>query len=227
MLKNKMNRIIEFYYRIIRNHSGIIIRSFKSVFLLLVLALISFFFRIELINDISNNKILMYAMLCVSVLYILFLKVNLGFRIVITIFKGIPFYLNEFKNNKNSIKYFLGYLVYNSLLILFGLLVLKRLYLVLSVWYNDTYILLFTYNSIISITLCGLYLEEKYELIKFSMDEVDINNLGLLNKLLLLSFPCLILVNIISYIPNMSSLLKFIFNSQTIYWEPTYGTPTH
>ena len=51
-LKLKIYSLIKLYYKIVRNHTGIQIRSFKSVFFLLVLGILSFLFREEVLNNI-------------------------------------------------------------------------------------------------------------------------------------------------------------------------------
>nr|YP_009493154.1 hypothetical protein [Ganoderma leucocontextum]AWJ63949.1 hypothetical protein [Ganoderma leucocontextum] len=102
--------------------------------------------------------------------------------------KGIPFYIEQIKTSKggNVKLQFLGFLIYNIVIMLLSLLVLVRLYSVLNIYYTDIYKMVVTYNFIIALTLCGLCLEEKYTVVRFSADEVDINNLNFIQKLLLL-----------------------------------------
>ena len=101
-LKLKIYSLIKLYYKIVRNHTGIQIRSFKSVFFLLVLGILSFFFREEVLNNISDNTKLQYLLLIACIFNILFIKVNLGFRLIITVMKGIPFYIKQIKSNKQK-----------------------------------------------------------------------------------------------------------------------------
>ena len=71
-LKLKIYSLIKLYYKIVRNHTGIQIRSFKSVFFLLVLGILSFFFREEVLNNISDNTKLQYLLLIACIFNILF-----------------------------------------------------------------------------------------------------------------------------------------------------------
>ena len=75
-LKLKIYSLIKLYYKIVRNHTGIQIRSFKSVFFLLVLGILSFFFREEVLNNISDNTKLQYLLLIACIFNILFIKLN-------------------------------------------------------------------------------------------------------------------------------------------------------
>ena len=224
-LKLKIYSLIKLYYKIVRNHTGIQIRSFKSVFFLLVLGILSFFFREEVLNNISDNTKLQYLLLIACIFNILFIKVNLGFRLIITVMKGIPFYIKQIKSNKQKKIHFFSFLVYNSILIILSIMILLILYFVLSVCYSEIYKLVFIYNFIVSFTVCGLYLEESYCKIRFSMEEVDTNKLSLLQKLFLLTLPAIVFLNIASYINSATQFLIYFKDSHTIYCEPTDGTP--
>nr|YP_009493079.1 hypothetical protein [Ganoderma tsugae]AWJ63874.1 hypothetical protein [Ganoderma tsugae] len=222
-----LNKLLCYYYKIVKNHTGIIIVSYKSVIFLLLLGIISYFFRIELLIDIPNNSVLQYVILMGSVFNILFIKLNLGCRLVITTLKGIPYFIREVKNGKVKYIYLIGFIIYNMVLIYLSIIVLFRLYSVLSVCYNDIYKMVFIYNSIISFTLCGLYLEEHYNEITFSMEEVDINKLSLLQKLLLLSLPAIIFMNLTTNITYGALILKNIIFGYTIYCEGGDVSPDH
>nr|YP_009493142.1 hypothetical protein [Ganoderma leucocontextum]AWJ63937.1 hypothetical protein [Ganoderma leucocontextum]WVH38031.1 hypothetical protein [Ganoderma leucocontextum] len=214
-----LNKLLGHYYKIVKNHTGIITVSYKSVIFLLLLGIISYFFRIEVLINIPNNSILQYVLLMGSVFNILFIKLNLGCRLVITTLKGIPYFIREVKNGKVKYKYLIGFIIYNMVLIFLSIVVLLRLYSVLSSYYTEIYKMVFIYNSIMSFTLCALYLEEHYSDVTFSMLEVDINDLGLLQKLLLLSLPAIIFMNLTTYITYGALILKNIISGHTIYCE--------
>ena len=92
-------------------------------------------------------------------------------------------------------------------------MILFRLYFVLSVCYSEIYKLVFIYNFIVSFTVCGLYLEESYCKIRFSMEEVDTNKLSLLQKLFLLTLPAIVFLNIASYINSATQFLIYFKDS--------------
>nr|QTG38683.1 hypothetical protein [Ganoderma sp. TQC-2021a] len=226
MIKRKFEILLSYYYKIVKNRTGILSRKHKTLFFILILGIISFFFRVELLNNTSNNVILHYVLLYGSIAYILFIKVNTGFRLVVTFTKGIPFFINEYKTFKKFNYYnLIGFMFYNLILILLSLVVLFRLYSVLSICYSEIYKLIFLYNSIVSFTLCGLYLEQHYNEVTFSMEEVDINKLSLLNKLLILSLPAIIFLNMGNYISIGTQILDYIKTSHTIYCQPDDNVP--
>ena len=92
------------------------------------MGVLSFFFREEVLINIRDIIKLQYFLLFACTLKILFIKVNLGFRLIITFMKGIPFYKNEIKSKNKTKLQFLGFILYNLILILLSVLLLIRLY---------------------------------------------------------------------------------------------------
>ena len=218
MLKRRLEILFNFYFKIVKNYTGILNKNYKALIFIFMLCLTSFFFRVEVLDSIPNNVYLQNMLLYGSMAYILFIKVNTGFRLVITFTKGIPFYMNEY--NKKNIIHIIGFIVYNLMLLVLSLLVLFRLYSVLSFYYSEIYKLVFIYNSIVSFTLCCLYLEEHYSEVIFSIEEVDINKLSLFNKLLILSLPAIIFINMGNYLNIGIQFLDYIKSSHTVYCQP-------
>nr|YP_010561537.1 hypothetical protein OSR58_mgp53 [Ganoderma flexipes]UYX56908.1 hypothetical protein [Ganoderma flexipes] len=227
MILTFLNKLFSNYCKIVRNHTGFYSNNYKFILFLLLLGLASFFFRIEIINNFSNNKMLQYVLLYGSIFNMLFIKLNLGCRVVITIMKGLPYFIKEIKIGKvKNIKlYFMVFLIYNMILIFLSIIVLFRLYSVLSTCYSEIYKMVFIYNTIFSFSLCAIYLEEKYSYVTFSMDEVNIHNLNLIQKLLLLSLPAIIFLNLSTYVSYGTQFLNYLKSSNTIYCEGGDGNP--
>lgn len=67
MILTFLNKLLSNYYKMVINHTGLFSNNYKFIFFLLLLGLISFFFRIEFVNNVSNNTILQYVLLYGSI----------------------------------------------------------------------------------------------------------------------------------------------------------------
>ena len=125
MLKRRLEILFNFYCKIVKNYTGILNKNYKALIFIFMICLTSFFFRVEVLDSIPNNLYLQYMLLYGSMAYILFIKVNTGFRLVITFMKGIPYYLNEIKIGKvkKITLQFIGFIILNVILILFSVVV--------------------------------------------------------------------------------------------------------
>ena len=141
-------------------YTGYRFRNIPLLIGLLCTGFISLFFRESVITSLSDYPILLHILFYNCNLYIVFLQFNLGCRLTITFWVGLPQFYNGIKSGKQLFKHYLpGFLVYNITLSVLSILVLLRLYSVIRGYVPALYDVINIYNVLFSYVLYRIYMD--------------------------------------------------------------------
>ena len=201
--------LIKIYYRIYRLPTGFQTNNKFFLFLIILIGLTSIFFRIEVYPLSPNFTSTLCLLLYVAFTNMIFIKFNIVLRIFSILDKGIPFFIK-------SKKYFsfLSYLILNSILIIFSLLLLLRFYLFLYEYNKEILSCYFLYTSVFALILFNIYFVFKYEQISYDSIDNKAINLNFFLVLLLSALPLALLLNAVPYLSDG------IKNYVTIHCQP-------
>nr|YP_009493225.1 hypothetical protein [Ganoderma calidophilum]AWJ64020.1 hypothetical protein [Ganoderma calidophilum] len=87
--KENFNRILLFYYRIVKIHTGYRIPNKICLFIIIV---VSIFLRNDFLNSYKENYIILSMLFFLVVVNMIFIQFNLLCRITVTLYKGIPYF---------------------------------------------------------------------------------------------------------------------------------------
>jgi len=184
---------LNYIYTLIRMYTGYRIRN---IFLLVILFLFStliFFFYKEFYTLILKDPLLGITLILILCGFISYLQFNLGCRIIITLTKGIPHFLN-ISANKDNMLLFLGFMIYNLFLVYFSFSIIYKTSLLLY-WYDSTLFDLFYINNLlISTVLLSSYLYVHYEGYSLTMSQKYKIGNGLLIRSFILLMPLIIVL---------------------------------
>ena len=165
-IKEKFNRILLFYYRIVKIHTGYRIPNKIFLFIIIIVSVASIFLRNDFLNSYKDNYIILSTFFFLGVLNMIFIQFNLLCRVTVTLYKGIPYFnhsirwcvrygyigLSYFK------KLYFGFLLLNLYIIIMGIVVLTRLYSFIYTYDINIFQFIIVYNAIISVFLYITYI---------------------------------------------------------------------
>ena len=148
MHKNLFLNLINYYFRIVKlqtNYTGL---NIFFTLLLFLLAFISIFLNKSIFLHFYNYPNLLNLILYSGLYYSLFLGVNTLTRIFLVLFKGIPFFNILIKINNKAVPYYIGYLIFNTIITIFSVLIIIRLSRFYLDYYGNSFIGFMLYESI-------------------------------------------------------------------------------
>ena len=163
--------ILKRYIKACRLQTALFLKNIYVLLFICCLSVAAFFLRDDIFLQLSDYPVQRRILISCSMLYVVFLKANLGCRITLLLTKGLPFFLN---NNKNRF-YCLFYVFYNIYLIVFSLLTLKRIYTFMYTYNAELCINFFKLNCTFACTLLVLYIYFYYNNIDYEkIDKQDV-----------------------------------------------------
>nr|UDY67679.1 hypothetical protein [Ganoderma lingzhi]UDY67713.1 hypothetical protein [Ganoderma lingzhi]UOL49757.1 hypothetical protein [Ganoderma lingzhi]UOL49977.1 hypothetical protein [Ganoderma lingzhi]UOL50198.1 hypothetical protein [Ganoderma lingzhi] len=96
-IKEKLNRILLFYYRIVKIHTGYRIPNKLFLLLIIIVSVASIFLRNDFLNSYKENYIILSMLFFLGVLNMIFIQFNLLCRITVTLYKGIPYFKHSIR----------------------------------------------------------------------------------------------------------------------------------
>ena len=148
MLKNLFFKLINYYFRIVKlqtNYTGL---NLFFTLLLMILAFLSIFLNKTIFLHFYNYPNLWNLILYSGLYYSLFLGVNILTRVANVLFKGIPFFNILIKLDKKAYSYYYGYLIFNTIITIFSVLIIIRLSRFYLDYYGNSFIGFMLYESI-------------------------------------------------------------------------------
>jgi hypothetical protein len=226
-LKHKFNLFLNHYYKIVRLYTGYRITNIPFLLFVLFIGILSIFIRIDLLSNLSNYPIVLNILLAIGIINITFLQFNLANRLTITLLRGIPYFYQEIRytNKKYMKSYLIAFLIYNTFLITLTFLVLLRLYTVLNYYSPVLYYLTMLYTITTSYVLFRIYIEFNFSKYNYVLDPQKVYSYKLIHKILLLTFPLLLLLNAYPMINKLLFLSNYyLIEYNTIHCDPIDNT---
>ena len=230
-IKEIFNRILLFYYRIVKIHTGYRIPNKLFLILIIIVSVASIFLRNDFLVVYKDNYFILSMLFFMGVLNILFIQFNLLCRITITLYKGIPYFHKTIKwcttygyiGLSYYKKLYFSFLILNLYLIVMGVVVLIRLYSIIYTYDLSLFQMILVYNILISLFLYFSYINRNIDHYDFKGKIIlgEDENLSFITKLILLLLPTLILLNLFSYFDV--NLIPKISIIKTIYCDPKDG----
>lgn len=147
MYKNLFLNLINYYFRIVKlqtNYTGL---NLFFTLLLMILVFLSIFYKTIFLH-FYNQPNLLNLILYSGLYYSLFLGVNILTRVCNVLFKGIPFFNILIKLNNKAYSYYYGYLIFNTIITIFSVLIIIRLSRFYLDYYGNSFIGFMLYESI-------------------------------------------------------------------------------
>nr|YP_008854757.1 hypothetical protein Gasi_Mp47 [Ganoderma sinense]AHA41757.1 hypothetical protein Gasi_Mp47 [Ganoderma sinense] len=126
-IKNTIKLILSNYYKILKLQTGYNGMNLFQSFLILIFGILTLFLREDIFISLNNYPKILILIWFSGIFYSLFVGINLLCRLTLIPLMGIPFFKKEIKKNKEVLKFFIAYLIFNISLIVFSILVLIRL----------------------------------------------------------------------------------------------------
>ena len=218
MLKNCLLKLINYYFKIVKlqtNYTGL---NLFFTLILMILAFLSIFLNKTIFLHFYNYPNLLNLILYSGLYYSLFLGVNTLTRIFNVLFKGIPFFSIFIKINNKAISYYYGYLIFNTIITIFSVLIIIRLSRFYLEYYGNSFygFMLYELTMILLLFINHIYhtfTQEKYEL-----------NLNEVIKPTILQIFLLLVVPTLGFLCSFTNILSYLNIFDTIHCEPGDGT---
>ena len=196
-LVNLFKSIFNYYYIIINLHTFYRIKNIYFLFFLLLISIFSIFLRKDIFSEI-HNPILLNIIIFSGIIYVIYIQYNLYCRLTFTFGKGLPYFLNEikYKRIENIHSYFIGFLVYNILMLILSFLLIIRIYIFIYEYNELLFYVVFYYGIFASMLMYYKFITSYYRYTVFGMDPNKMQNIKLINYIISLVFPFLLLLNV-------------------------------
>lgn len=96
-IKEKLNLILLFIYRIVKIHTGYRIPNKFLLLLIIIVGVASIFLRDNFLDYYKDNFILLSTLFFLGVLNMIFIQFNLLCRVTVTLYKGIPYFKHSIR----------------------------------------------------------------------------------------------------------------------------------
>ena len=125
-----ISKFLNYYFKIIRLETGYKPSNKYTLLLIFLVSIVSLFFRNYIYSNFTDYPIIISMLNLTIISYIIFIQFNTFNRLILILCKGLPYFYNEIKiNNLVSIlTYLLGYLMYNTMLLILSVFILQNLY---------------------------------------------------------------------------------------------------
>nr|WVH38042.1 hypothetical protein [Ganoderma leucocontextum] len=217
-LKILLKKSVNYYYKIVKLPTGYTGLNFFLSLLVILLGLFSIFLGKDIFNYLSNYPNLIKLIIYSGFYYSLFLGINLFCRVTTTVFKGIPFFIRLIKINKSTLKYFIGYLVFNIFLTVLSIFILIRISTFYLNYYGDSFYGFMLYELTIILLLFINHIYFSFNEYNYDLDLNKVYNFTFLQLFMLLLTPFVLFLN--SVLINLPSLNIF----GTVYCQPDNDT---
>nr|UOL50053.1 hypothetical protein [Ganoderma lingzhi] len=96
-IKEIFNKILLFYYRIVKIHTGYRIPNKFFLLSIITISVASIFLRNNFLDYYKDNFIILSVIFFLGILNMIYIQFNLLCRITVTLYKGIPYFKHSIR----------------------------------------------------------------------------------------------------------------------------------